>query len=150
MEDRLVSEYIGKDADKFMEGKTNWTAAILGQAIGPVWFFFRKSYLLGFAFLVVTYIVGAIASAIELKEASYIMFFIYLFTANKLYLWDVRRKVNKIMTSGNVSEDQMIYAVREKGGTSTVAAVIYVIAFIAFIAIYFVAIYSAMSALISM
>lgn len=150
MEERLVSEYIGKDADKFMEGKTNWTAAILGQAIGPVWFFFRKSYLLGFAFLVVTYIVGAIASAINLDEASYIMFFIYLFTANKLYLWDVRRKVNKMMSSGYMSEEQLISTVREKGGTSTVAAVIYVIAFIAFIAIYFVAIYSAMSALMSM
>lgn len=150
MEERLVSEYIGKDADKFMEGKTNWTAAILGQAIGPVWFFFRKSYLLGFAFLVVTYIVGAIASAINLDEASYIMFFIYLFTANKLYLWDVRRKVNKMMSSGYMSEEQLISTVREKGGTSTVAAVIYVVAFIAFIAIYFVAIYSAMSALMSM
>lgn len=146
MEERLVSEYIGKDADKFMEGKTNWTAAILGQAIGPVWFFFRKSYLLGFAFLVVTYIVGSIASAINLAEASYIMFFIYLFTANKLYLWDVRRKVNKIMSSGYASEEQLISTVREKGGTSTVAAVIYVVAFIAFIAM----IYSAMSALMSM
>ena len=150
MEERLVLEYIGKDADKFMEGKINWTAAFLGQAIGPVWFFFRKSYLLGFAFLVVTYIVGAIASAINLDEASYIMFFIYLFTANKLYLWDVRRKVNKMMSSGDMSEEQLISTVREKGGTSTVAAVIYVVAFIAFIAIYFVAIYSAMSALLSM
>lgn len=150
MEDRLVSEYIGKDADKFMEGKTNWAAAVLGQAIGPVWFFFRKSYLIGFAFLVVTYIVGAIASAINLKKASYIMFFIYLVTANKLYLWDVRRKVNKIISSGYVSDEELISTVREKGGTSTVAAIIYVVAFIAFIAIYFVAIYSAMSALMSM
>ena len=150
MEDRLVSEYIGKDADKFMDGKTNWTAAVLGQAIGPVWFFFRKSYLLGFAFLVVTYIVGAIASAIELKEASYIMFFIYLFTANKLYLWDVRRKVNKIMTAGNMTEDQMVYYAREKGGTSALAAVIYVVAFIAYLAYIIFAYYSAMNALMSL
>lgn len=133
MEERLVSEYIGKDADKFMYGKTNWTAAILGQAIGPVWFFFRKSYLLGFAFLVVTYIVGSIATAMELKEASYIMFFIYLFTANKLYLWDVRRKVNKIVSSGYASDEELISTVKEKGGTSTVPAVIYVIAYMAFI-----------------
>lgn len=130
--------------------KTNWTAAILGQAIGPICFFPWKSYLLGFAFSVITYIVGAIASAINLNEASYIMFFIYLFTANKLYLWDVRRKVNKMMAAGYTSEEQLISIVREKGGTSTVAAVICVIAFIAFIAIYFVTIYSAMSALISM
>ena len=150
MEDRLVSEYIGKDADKFMEGKINFAAAVLGQAIGPVWFFYRKSFLLGFAFLVVTYIVGAIASAINLKEASYIMFFIYLLTANKLYLWDVRRKVNKMMSSGYMSEEQLISTVRKKGGTSTVAAVIYIVAFIAYIAIYLVAIYVTMSALISM
>ena len=149
MEERLVSEYIGKDADKFMDGKTNWKAAILGQAIGPVWFFFRKAYLLGFAFLVVTYIVGSIASAMELQEASYIMFFIYLFTANKLYLWDVRRKVNKIASSEYASDDELISAVRKKGGTSVAAAVIYVVAFIAFIAFYVTVIFSAMNALMS-
>ena len=149
MEERLVSEYIGKDAYKFMDGKTNWTAAILGQAIGPVWFFFRKSYLLGFAFLVVTYIVGSIASAINLDEASYIMFFIYLFTANKLYLWDVRRKVKKMMAYGYESEEQLISTIRANGGTSTVAAVIYVVAFIAFIAFYMTVIFSAMKALMS-
>lgn len=149
MEDRLVSEYIGKDADKFVEGKTNWVSAVLGQAIGPVWFFYRKSYLLGFAFLVVTYIVGAIASAIELKQASYIMFFIYLFTTNKLYLWDVRRKVNKMISSQNMSEDQLIATAREKGGTSTVAAVIYVLAFIVYLVIYMSLIYSAMTSIFS-
>ena len=52
------------------------------------------------------------------------MFFIYLFTANKLYLWDVRRKVNKIASSGYASDEELISTVREKGGTSTVAAVI--------------------------
>lgn len=67
--------------------------------------FFRKSYLLGFAFLIVTYIVGSIASAINLDKASYIMFFIYLCTANKLYLWDVRRKVKKIVLAGYESEE---------------------------------------------
>lgn len=148
MEERLVLEYIGDEADKFMKKKINWIAATLGQTIGPVWFFFRKSYLLGFAFLVVTYIVGKIAAIINLDEASYIMFFIYLFTANKLYLWDVRRKVNKIMSSQYMSEEQLISTVRKKGGTSTVAAVIYVVAIIAFISIYFFTIYSAMLSLI--
>ena len=148
VEERLVLEYIGDEADKFMKKKINWIAATLGQFIGPVWFFFRKSYLLGFAFLVVTYIVGKIAAIINLDEASYIMFFIYLFTANKLYLWDVRRKVNKIMSSQYMSEEQLISTVRKKGGTSTVAAVIYVVAIIAFISIYFFTIYSAMLSLI--
>lgn len=151
MEERLVSEYIGKDADKFIEGKTNWIAAILGQFIGPVWFFYRKSYLLGLIFLIVTYIVGAIASAINLKEASYIMFFVYLFTANKLYLWDVRRKVNKIISSRDTSEEELISIVREKGGTSTVAAVIYVaVVIVCIAAIMFSIYYLSMNAFMTM
>lgn len=63
------------------------------------------------------------------------MFFIYLFTANKLYLWDVKRKLNKIMASGNMSEDQLLDTVREKGGTNTLAAVIYVIVIIAYLVV---------------
>ena len=149
MEEKLVSEYIGKDADKFMEGKSNWTAAVLGQAIGPVWFFFRKSYFLGFVFLVITYIVGLIASKMGIKEASYIMFFIYLFSANKLYLWDVKRKVNKIMSLGYRSEEQLISIVRTSGGTSVVAAVIYVVALIAFLYWYMITIVSTMNALMT-
>ena len=119
MNDKLVSEYIGKNAQEIIDGNVNWAAAVSGQLIGPVWFFYRKSYLLGFAFLVLKYIVGAIASAINFEAASLVMFFIYLFTANKLYLWDVKRKLNKIMASGNMSEDQLLDTVREKGGTNT-------------------------------
>lgn len=135
MNDKLVSEYIGKNAQEIIDGNVNWAAAVSGQLIGPVWFFYRKSYLLGFAFLVLTYIVGAIASAINFEAASLVMFFIYLFTANKLYLWDVKRKLNKIMASGNMSEDQLLDTVREKGGTNTLAAVIYVIVIIAYLVV---------------
>ena len=77
------------------------------------------------------------------------MFFIYLFTANKLYLWDVRRKVKKMMAFGYESEEQLIDTVRKNGGTSTVAAVIYVVAFIAYMAFIMVAMFSAMNALMS-
>ena len=33
MEEKLIAEYIGKDAYKIMDEKVNWTAAIIGQAI---------------------------------------------------------------------------------------------------------------------
>lgn len=149
MEDRLVAEYIGKDADKIMDAKVNWSAAILGQSIGPIWFFYRKAYLIGFAFIILTLIVGKIASALGINQAYYIMFFIYLFSANKVYLWDVRRKVNKMLSDGNVSEDQLVNYVRGKGGTSTLATVLYIVGFIAFLVFYFMVILSAMSALMS-
>ena len=145
MEDRLVSEYIGKDADKFMEGKINWLAAILGQAIGPVWFFFRKSYLLGFAFIILTLIVGRVATSLGIKKAYYIMFLIYLFLANKLYLWDVRRKVKKILENNeNMSQEQLVEIARKKGGTNAVAAAIYVISIVALFVILYAMLFSAM------
>ena len=60
------------------------------------------------------------------------MFFIYLFTANKLYLWDVKRKINKIKLSNEfVSEDELVELVRKKGGTNIVAAIIYTVFIIA-------------------
>jgi hypothetical protein len=78
------------------------------------------------------------------------MFFIYLFSANKLYLWDVRRKVNKILeTNRNMSDDQLISLVREKGGTNGIAAAIYVIALIAIVVILCAMIFSAMSSILS-
>lgn len=111
-----------------MNSKINWTAAILGQMIGPVWFFYRKSYLIGFLFIFFTCIVSSIANAINIKEVYYIMFFIYLFTANKLYLWDVKRKIKKIKLNYEVlSEYELVEIVREKGGTNIVAAIIYTV-----------------------
>lgn len=148
MEDRLVSEYIGKDAERYINTNLNWGAALLGQSIGPVWFFYRKSYLIGFVFIIVTLIVGRIASAIGLNQAYYIMFFIYLFSANKLYLWDVRRKVNKIIqTNGNMQQEQLENIAREKGGTNGVAAAIYVIAIVALMVILYAMIFSAMTSM---
>lgn len=68
MNDKLVSEYIGKNAQEIIDGNVNWAAAVSGQLIGPVWFFYRKSYLLGFAFLVLTYIVGELHQLLILKQ----------------------------------------------------------------------------------
>ena len=116
MEEQLMSEYIGKDAEKYMNTNTNWMAALLGQSIGPVWFFYRKSYLLGFAFIILTLIVGRVATSLGIKKAYYIMFLIYLFLANKLYLWDVRRKVKKILENNeNMSQEQLVEIARKKG-----------------------------------
>lgn len=150
-EDRLVTEYIGKNADKIENEKVNWVAALLGQEIGPIWFFYRKSWLLGIGFIIVSLIVSKITSALGISKAYYVMFFIYLFSADKLYLWDVRRKVRKIMQdNSNLDEQQLLELVKEKGGTSTVAAVIYSVVFIAFIAILYAFVFSSMMALMSL
>lgn len=148
MEEKLVLEYIGKDVNKFTDAKVNVVAAVLGQALGPVWFFYRKAYLLGFAFLIATDIIGRMLVTLGITEGSIIMFFIYLVTANKLYLWDARRKVKKIESSMQVSEEELVDIVRKKGGTSITAAVIYVVAMFAFLALMIFGRYLLISALL--
>lgn len=145
LEEKLMDEYVGDDFKKF-NSNANWVSAVVGQMIGPIWFFYRKAPLLGFLFLVVTYIVGSIATAIELEEASYIMFVIYLLATNKTYTWHVRNKVNKIMSNVDLTEEQMIEMARKKGGKSVFAAVMYVLIFIAYIAwmIYLMTLYMGM------
>ena len=131
MEEKLVLEYIGKNADEIVNEKLNWPAAIMSIFFGPAWFFYRKSYLLGFACM---YFMGSgifywIGRSIGMHGIIEIVvrFFVYLFLANTLYLWDVRRKVRKIMvSSADMPEEQLISAVRKKGGTSTVALAIYI------------------------
>lgn len=154
MEEKLVLEYIGKNADKIVNKKLNWPAAILGAFLGPIWFFYRKSYLLGFILLYGSTVLFGITVDLGIKVAyPIISFFIYLFTANKLYLWDVKRKVRKMMlSSNNLSEEQLsscgeeeaeanmgpihvdekplISKVREKGGTSANAVGNYISFFI--------------------
>ena len=136
MEERLLEAYVGEKSEKIINDKYNWVAALVGQMIGPIWFFYRKAPILGFLFWGVTYIVGSMASAIEFEEGSYIMFIIYLLTANKLYLWDAKRKIYKIEANETLTDEEKIEAATKKGGVSPAAAVIYVLLFIAYIIYY--------------
>ena len=133
-EEKLMDEYVGGDYKKF-SSNANWISAVVGQMVGPVWFFYRKAPLLGFLFMFITYIVGSIATAIELEEASWIMFLIYLVATNKLYTWHVKNKVNKIMNDVNLTEDEMLEVARKKGGKSKLAAIIYALLFIGYVAL---------------
>ena len=144
IENEMIKAYIGKGADEMLKSKLNVhsvVSAIVGQSIGPVWFFYRKSYLLGFGFIILTYIVGIIANLLKIGQAYYIMMFIYLFTTTPVYLWDVKRKVsNLILNNPNASMEELIELAKAKGGRSILAAVLYTIAIvglIVFIIVYY-------------
>ena len=134
MEEKLVDEYIGEGAETFKTSKFNWVAAVLGQAIGPIWFFYRKAHLVGVLFILLTFVVGLLAGMLGIKQGYYIMALIYGFTANKCYLWDVRRKVQNIInTYPDYSEEQLAAIAREKGGKSVIAVIMYGLVFVGLI-----------------
>lgn len=142
-EEDFMSAYIGDDVKKYESIDTNWAAAALGEFIGPVWFFYRKAYLVGFLFMILTIIIAKIASSLNVEKAYYFMGLIYLFTANKAYLWDVRRKVNKIINNNpNFSDRQLIGLLKQKGGTSSVAATLYVVIVVGTVIMLYVTIFS--------
>ena len=132
-EDDLVKAYLGKDAEKLMSSNINWGAAILGQAIGPVWLFFRKAHLVGFLYLIVTIIVSKIANKLNIDEAYYIMSLIYLVTATPALLWDVRRKASKIMSNVGLTDEEKLQLAAKKGKPSWLAVVIYSICLVIYI-----------------
>ena len=142
-EEDFMTAYIGDDVKNFEVIDKNWAAAALGEFIGPVWFFYRKAYLVGFAFIVLTFCFFIIAIALNIEKAYYFMGLIYLFTANKIYLWDVSRKVKKIINSNsNFSDRQLIGLLKKKGGTSSVAATLYVVIVVGLIIMLYVTIFS--------
>ncbi|MBR6253388.1 MAG: DUF2628 domain-containing protein [Clostridia bacterium] len=159
----LIREFIGKDADRFLGPKdittttqedivisgeapkvtkkqdttVNPTAGVLGWAFGPVWFFYRKSYLIGFGFLFLSVLIGILTpeAVSDTHAIPMLMGLLYAFSANKLYLWDVRRKVKKIVEKNQyLSQEELIEKIRKKGGTSVVAVIIYAIMLILYIA----------------
>lgn len=133
-ENDFLSAYIGEDVTQYNPNNKNWKSAGLGQFIGPIWFFYRKSYLLGFGFIVLTFIIGYLSSSFKVLQAYYLMGFLYLLLTNPLYLWDVKRKVKKIRADNFSRSDSEIMEILErKGGRSKLAATIYVIFLVLFI-----------------
>ena len=122
----MTKAYIGDKADAIIGHKYNWVSAIVGDLFGPVWFFYRKMALIGFGFVLVTILVGNIASQLGFDKASYLMGLIYLFVSNPIYLSVVKKRVNKLREENpQMSKEELIALSRGKGGVSVVAAVIY-------------------------
>ncbi len=134
LEQKLIDAYMGEKADKLQTDNLNFAAAFLGELFGPVWFFAKKAYLLGFGYILLTIAVAIVAEIINFNEASYAMFFVYLLTANKAYLWDVKRKVKKLMNENQGAvEEELIEKAKKKGGISILATVLYCVCFMIFI-----------------
>lgn len=126
----LTRAYIGPNAEKICDERRrmNLAAGISGEFLGPVWFFYRKSYLVGFLAILLSVAIGYVCMKGGYGKAYYLMGMLYLFFANKIYLYDVRRKIERIKRK---NEDKSFKELKEivikKGGTSPNSTIFYII-----------------------
>lgn len=125
MENRLIRAYIGNNATRIMNNSINWHAGLLAMFVGPVWFFYRKAWLVGIIYIFIAYALSRF-EFFNIESISIILGSITIFCANKLYIWDVKNKVSKIIKENSgINEENLIEIVKEKGGISIGLVIIY-------------------------
>jgi hypothetical protein len=140
MEEKVLNAYLGEKKEKY-EKQTNFAAAFFG----PLWFLYKKCYLVGM--LLYLFASGPMLikmiNPVNISEVTpdfltsttkytgslnLILFFVYLFFANKIYIWDAKRKVEKIIAENpQASEEQITEIGRKKGGNNVAIVVIFAI-----------------------
>ena len=127
MDDKLVKAYIGENATKILNNIINWQAGLLAILIGPVWFFYRKSWQIGILYILIAYILSK-SGLFTIESTSIILGGITIFFANKIYVLDAKRKVSTIINNNKeLNEDELIKILNEKGGVSISFTIIYAI-----------------------
>ena len=128
MEERFLRTYIGDNSTKIINTNINIFAGLLGMTVGPVWFFYRKSWLPGVLYIVLAYLLNKFFK-IPIETIAIILGGVTIFVANRIYIWDAKRKINKIKISNRgIKENDLLEILEQKGGTSISAAIIYVVA----------------------
>jgi carbon starvation protein CstA len=106
IDEKMLNAYIGKNADKILKSNIN----ILAVFLGAFYFLYRKAYMIGILFILASLVVP-IWWIIER--------IVYLFAANKIYLWDAQQKILQIINNNpNLSEDEIVEKVKSVGGVN--------------------------------
>ena len=106
IDEKMLNAYIGKNADKILKSNIN----ILAVFLGAFYFLYRKAYMIGILFILASLVVP-IWWIIER--------IVYLFAANKIYLWDAQQKILQIINNNpNLSEDEIVEKVKNVGGVN--------------------------------
>lgn len=125
MENRLIRAYIGNNATQIMNNSINWYAGLLAMFVGPVWFFYRKAWFVGIIYIFIAYALSRF-EIFNIESISIILGSITIFCANKLYVWEVKNKVYKIIKENRgLKEENLIEIVKNKGGVSIGLVIIY-------------------------
>ena len=126
LDDKLLAAFIGDNYDKITNNKFSLSACFL-----CVWYLcYRKIYILSIVIAIVNTMIGLFLPVLS-GVYSIVLMVISGCLFNKLYVKYAKKKINKIKAENpNMSEDDLIKIVRQKGGVSPKALTIYIIAYV--------------------
>lgn len=124
IEEKMISSYIGKNYEKLKNKHFSLSSLFFGWE----YLAFRKFYSLLLIYIIPTTILTIVLGAKEYLIIGIILNIILAFIFNKLYLNDVKKKVNKIKDSNpKASEDELVKICSKKGGRSLILPTIILI-----------------------
>lgn len=122
-DEEFIKSYIGKKADKMYNSIKNGGFNIWGFLFGIGYFAYRKMYLVSIIILIISTMIASIIPGL----GNYVgIIFGLMFCP--LYKWDITRKLKKIKTkNSNADKEQLLNLAKNKGGTSIVGAIIFLL-----------------------
>lgn len=125
-DEKLIKAFIGEKADKMYESVKNGGINIWGILFGIFYFAYRKMYFISSIIVIFASIVSYLVPSI----ASYIGIFIGLMFC-PIYKWDITRKLRKIKKDNpNANENQLLEISKNKGGTSIIGAILFLVVYV--------------------
>ncbi len=122
-DEKFIKSYIGNKADKMYDSIKKGGINIWAILFGIGYFAYRKMYLISVIILILGNIVGYLVPSIS----GYIGTFIGLMFC-PIYKWDITRKLRKIKNDNlNADETQLLSIAQNKGGTSIIGAITFLV-----------------------
>ena len=125
-DNELLREFIGEKHEKIINTKNNIFAFGFGLLFGPIWFFYRKMYLIGLLIVIISFSLNRLLELVNLGYIVLVLPIIYYFIATPLYLLYSKEKIKKIKIKyDNKDNRELKNIVKKKGGTSYMAILFY-------------------------
>lgn len=120
MKEKLVKEFLGdKTYKEFNRDTLNWKVAIISIILGPLWFIYRRAYLIAILYLYVTCLLASIHWIFYI-----VIFLAYLYGTNVIVLKWARGRVAEIIRMHPNESELKLQTIARTEGEPSVSSVI--------------------------
>ena len=126
-DEKFIKAYIGKNADKMYDSVKKGGINIWAILFGIAYFAYRKMYLIS---IIIAILIQC--SVYLIPSGSYISTLIGIFFC-PIYKWHITKKLREIKKDNpTANEDQLLLIAHNKGGTSIISAILFLIIYFIF------------------